>query len=153
MSRVRLYIDVDGVVLKPVFGDARIPLQRVAEDLAEFLEWATKHFDCHWLTAWAVDGDGTALKSRLIPKLPPTARKVKVARWKRLKTDAFKDGNFLWIDDELYPEERELLKKRGWTSRYVRVDPFEPSLKPVRAALEARAAELFPLAARKRSPK
>ncbi len=74
MPRVRLYIDVDGVLLKPVFGDARIPLQRMAEDVAEFLEWAVKHFDCHWLTAWAINGDGRHLKVRLIPKLPAAAR-------------------------------------------------------------------------------
>lgn len=151
--RLRLYIDVDGVLLKPALADGGPAVQRAADDLRDFLEWATRTFDCYWLTAWAVDGDAGQLKRRLIPRLPPAARRIKLARWTRLKTDAFSDGDFLWIDDELYEGEQEFLKRRGWLSRFVRVNPLERSLEPVRRALERRARRLTgALPSRKSSP-
>lgn len=141
-GRVRLYIDVDGVILKPILGGPALA-QTTADDVAAFLDWATGAFDCWWLTAWAIAGDDRRLRRRLIPHLPASARSIRTAVWTRLKTDAFTDGRFLWIDDELYAGERELLKRRKWLTRYVKVDPFERSLLPVRRALEAKARRLF----------
>lgn len=141
-GRVRLYIDVDGVILKPFMADGRLA-QTQAEDVAAFLDWATGTFECWWLTAWAIGGDSRKLRRGLLPHLPPCARRIRTARWTRLKTDALRDGRFLWIDDELYAGERELLKKRRWLARFVRVDPFERSLLPVRRKLEAKARRLF----------
>jgi hypothetical protein len=138
-----LYIDVDGVLLKPAFGDGGLPVQTAADGLDEFLDWAVRTFDCYWLTAWAIGGDARKIRRGLIPRLPLAARRIKLARWTRLKTDAFRSGAFLWIDDELYAGEREFLKKRGWMSRFVKVDPLERSLAPVREALESRARKLL----------
>lgn len=136
--KLRLYIDVDGVLLKPAFANGGPPVQTTADDLGEFLDWAVETFDCYWLTAWGIGGDGKNIRRALIPHLPPAAKRIKLAVWHRLKTDAFKDGEFFWIDDELYAGERELLSERGWITRYVRVDPFERSLLPVRKAIESR---------------
>jgi len=142
LRRIRLYIDVDGVILKAghLFGRRG---DLVAEDVGEFLDWAAARFDCYWLTAWTMGGQTHEFRSVLLPRLPPVAKKIRIAPWKRYKTEAIGDGNFLWVDDQLYSPEREFLLKHDWLDRWIEVDPAERLLQPVREEIEWRRARLF----------
>ena len=78
----KLYLDIDGVLLTK----QGVP----ASHIVEFLQFATSHFDCYWLTTHC-DGDATTAFLYLVGKLPPEAvlylEKIKATKWKLWKPD------------------------------------------------------------------
>ena len=139
---MRLYIDVDGVLLtyRPDKDGGPFGLSQ-KDGVPEFIEWATANFDCYWLTAWATNGRDRLLKDKLLPYLPDAAQQIKIAYWSDLKTEAFKDGDgdFLWIDDNLLGAERQFLEEAGWMDNFIRVNTKDTTLAPVVAEIQRRA--------------
>lgn len=101
----RLYLDIDGVLLTK----QGIP----ALHIVEFLEFATSHFDCYWLTTHC-DGDATTAFLYLVGKLPPEAvpylEKIKPTKWKLWKPDGIDfSSDFFWLDDYAFDGDRKVL--------------------------------------------
>jgi hypothetical protein len=132
---MRLYIDIDGVLIAPVDGDGPFGLA-LKEHVDEFLEWATLNFDCYWLSGWAVYGNMSLINEKLLYWLPPVAKTIKVARWGYLKTEALEGRNWIWIDDELLDEEKEILEKHKLLDHFIHVDVTEPSLRLVMGRIQ-----------------
>jgi hypothetical protein len=134
---LRLYLDIDGTVLstEPGNGPSEKALKTGAID---FLEWAVKEFDCYWLTAWAVNGEEADIRHDLDPFLPPSCRGIPVAKWGRLKTEAFahEDGNFLWADDSVLHAEYKWLDERDWSDRVILAKTTDPTIDAIESEIK-----------------
>ena len=123
-AKSKLYIDIDGVLLGQRAEDYSVCL---AAGVREFLEYVLEHFDCYWLTSRANHGDAAPALEALKPfgngAVIELARKIKPTRWRTLKTEALDlKGDFYWLDDQLFWNEREILEDRGCLDRWIRVD-------------------------------
>lgn len=105
---VNIYLDISGVLI-----DSRGKAAAYADDFIRTVvtRWPDSTY---WLTSYCWRGeDKTAqvLKPALLRKTWPYLTKIKPGKWEHLKTDAidFKKP-FLWFDDNLSPEEQEILK-------------------------------------------
>jgi len=101
----RLYLDIDGVLLTK----QGVP----ALHIVEFLEFATSHFDCYWLTTHC-DGDATTAFLYLVGKFPPEAvpylEKIKPTKWKLWKPEGIDfSSDFFWLDDYAFDGDRKVL--------------------------------------------
>lgn len=104
---MNIYFDIDGV-LKGV--DSPV------EDLSELVTYALDNFPGHvyWLTTHCKDGANNAIyalqdvfEAELLDRM---AAEIQPTDWGTLKTDAINfDEPFLWLDDDLYDEERAVL--------------------------------------------
>ncbi|MBP9751491.1 MAG: hypothetical protein KBD19_01345 [Candidatus Moranbacteria bacterium] len=113
----KLYLDIDGTLIR-----RGVP----AEGIAEFLVFATEHFDCYWLSTHC-QGDAKAVFLYLVGKLPgeaiPHLRKIKATSWDTLKTEAIDfSGPFFWLDDHLFDAERQMLVEYGALDRHILID-------------------------------
>ncbi len=143
---MKIFLDVDGVVLTHRLGpggellEPPVPVsarQWVSEGAAPFFDYATKRHKVYWLSSWSVGGrtGGPAgLRERLLPHLPKSAAKVKAARWRRDKTEAFRlipDGEpFVWFEDDDYAEPCLCLEHewfRGRAERKRRLFVLDPT--------------------------
>lgn len=134
---MRLYLDIDGTIRSNEAGEG--PGDKALKNGAvDFLEWAVKEFDVYWLTAWAVDGDNTGIVHDLEPYLPPSCRGLPIARWNRLKTEAFanEDGDFLWADDSVLHAEYKWLDERDWADRVVLAKTNDPSIAAIETEIK-----------------
>lgn len=113
---MRLYLDVDGTLLRRG-GHARLRGELAPADyLRDFLQWATEAFDCVWLTSRCRDGDCAAVRAAFRQAIGPgdeadavdaLLRRVDPAEWRDFKAQAIDFGApFLWLDDA--PEEGSL---------------------------------------------
>lgn len=124
-----LYLDVDGVILTykslTQFGPAL--------GLKDFMRFALEHFEVRWCTSWAVSGvmGPTNLEDLAhLTKLPvETWMQIKPSLpWHNYKTEAIdwneiKEGRtFVWIEDEILPEEEEKLHELGYFHCYYYTD-------------------------------
>ena len=114
---MNLYLDIDGVLIKD---------GKPANGLQEFLEYATDHFHCYWLTTHCRNGGSRVvqhLKNTLPDKLLSLTDKIQPRNWITLKTEGidFKQS-FLWIDDYLMEAERKILKQYNCLDSFVKVD-------------------------------
>lgn len=134
---MHLYLDVEGVLITPQPGSGPFGLAR-KEHLDEFIIWATANFNCYWLTGWAPSGHMNLLNDKLIPHLPPEAKKIKVSIWNDLKTEGlpYKNNDWIWIDDNLLKNEQKYLESIGCLRNFILVDPQEPSLRHVQSKIE-----------------
>lgn len=104
---MNIYLDIDGVLL----ADTATP----AEYANEFIQLVLSKYpdSIYWLTTHVWNGENVISHS-LAPYPEPETQallgKIKPTKWGQWKTDAI-DFNqpFLWFDDDLYPEEREVL--------------------------------------------
>jgi hypothetical protein len=82
----------------------------------------------YWLTTHCWQGENRCIEI-LTPVLHPDTvallQKIKPTEWNELKTDAidFKQP-FLWFDDDLLPEEAEVLREHDAMSGHVLVDIY-----------------------------
>jgi hypothetical protein len=120
MSRLTVYLDIDGTILYDPGDETQcedLDYQLVCEGLEELLEFVLAHCNPLWLSYRARLGRTHALETRLFPYLPACARRIPPAHW-----DAFKHEGidirqpFVWFDDD--PEERDLT----WLARHHRLD-------------------------------
>jgi hypothetical protein len=119
--RKRLYIDVDGVLLR---ADPTAPAATLAPHAEEFLRFALSHFDCYWLTTHC-RGDSQTVIDYLRPyisrDLIGLLLQVRATDFNVLKTDAL-EGDYLWIDDDPLATELDRLKQLGHSHRLIRID-------------------------------
>ena len=126
-----IYLDVDAVIILDDLKNAG----NGALGLALFLSYLNynqskdKYCVC-WLTTHCKDGSDKRvleyLKSKKLWSFDYSRiveMKIKPTSWRELKTEAIDfSEDFLWIDDELFPEELEVLKKHNAENKFVKID-------------------------------
>ena len=110
MKRTKLYIDIDGVLLKNKEDKA-------VEGISSFVRFIVSNFDCYWLTTHC-KGDAQAAMDYLSEYLTcedlKLLQKVKATDWNTLKTEAIDfTSDFYWIDDYAMNAEKEILQMKG----------------------------------------
>jgi hypothetical protein len=120
MNLMNIYLDIDGVLL--------VNENFAANYADDFLQAVlTKYPDTtYWLTTHYWRGEDRA-KEILAPHLEPETvsllDKIKPTKWGELKTDAIDfEQDFLWFDDDLWPEELKTLEKHEAVERLIMVD-------------------------------
>lgn len=105
---MNIYLDIDGVLLA---NDKQAALY--ADQFLRYIlrRWPTSTY---WLTThhWRrVNTTRDVLAPALVPSTLELLHLIKPAAWDERKTDGI-DFNqpFLWFDDDLYPEEKAILK-------------------------------------------
>ena len=117
---MNIYIDIDGVLLANESNAANYAdefLKAIIEKYPESTYWLTTH---NW------KGENRA-KEVLAPYLNPETvdllDRVKPSEWKDLKTDAIDfDQDFLWFDDDLWPNELNVLERHEALQNFMMVD-------------------------------
>lgn len=148
---MRLYLDVDGTLLRRS-GHARLRGDLApADHLRPFLEWATSTFTCVWLTSRCRDGDGTAIRAAFRQAIGPgdeadaidhLLARVQSAAWPEFKAQAIDfDAPFLWLDDAPEEESLDLLLQHRVEDAWVPVaiDQRPDDLRRAMAELQRRA--------------
>jgi len=116
---MNVYLDIDGVLL--------VNETHAANYADEFLQTILTRYpnSTYWLTTHNWSGENRAkevlapyLKSetvKLLDKIQPTA-------WDELKTDAINfDEDFLWFDDDLWPDELKALEAHEAAEQFILV--------------------------------
>lgn len=147
---MRLYLDVDGTLLRRS-GHARLRGDLApANNLLRFLEWAAAGFDCAWVTSRTRHGAADTLLPVLRQAIGPGDEWDRISRviadfttptWSAFKAEAMDlDEDFLWIDDAPEPESLDALDQAGrrqcWLS--VAVDQRPDDLRRVMELVEGR---------------
>ncbi len=129
MGRFRLYLDIDGVVLRSTLPSAWNAGWQVAPLASEFLEWAISLHEPVWLTARDKLGTGEGIASALSSALGASdtlislASKIPVQGWVGTKSNAFDfSADFLWLDDCPRSEDLIALENRGCVDRWIEVN-------------------------------
>ncbi|MGE5475478.1 MAG: hypothetical protein ACM3Q1_02395 [Bacteroidales bacterium] len=128
---MRLYLDVDGTLLRRG-GHARLRGELApADHLRPFLEWATRTFDCVWLTSRCRDGDSAAIRAAFRQAIGPGDEAdavdrllghVEPAVWRDYKAEAIDfSAPFLWLDDAPEEESLDLLQHHRVADAWVAV--------------------------------
>lgn len=117
---MNVYLDIDGVLL--------IDEKHAAPYADEFLQAVLKEFpdSTYWLTTHNWQGENRA-KEVLAPHLKPeTVRlldKIKPTEWNEMKTEGIDfTQRFLWLDDDLWPEELDALEKHDTKDNFILID-------------------------------
>ena len=109
MKRTKLYIDIDGVLLKNREDKA-------VEGISSFVRFIVSNFDCYWLTTHCKGDAQTAmdyLSEYLTYEDLKLLQKVKATDWNTLKTEAIDfTSDFYWIDDYAMNAEKEILQMK-----------------------------------------
>ena len=109
-SRIKLYLDIDGVLLTT--KNTR------AKDFSKpFIKFIIEKFDCYWLTTHC-KGDASAAIKYLSNYFPffylNMLRKIKPTNWGVLKTEAIDfESNYVWIDDMPMKAEQKVLQQKN----------------------------------------
>ena len=117
---MNIYLDIDGVLLANETNAAEGAdelIRRVLEMYPDSVYWLTTH---DW------QGQNTVHKV-LDPVLKPETvallDRIKSTDWKEAKTDGIDfSKKFLWIDDDLWPEELAILEDNDATDNFILVD-------------------------------
>ncbi len=122
---IKAYIDIDGVLLREgKNGPELIPRFR------RVIRFLVSHFDCYWLTTHVRHGSGSAgAVKKLLPYLnrdrvdPAILAGIKPTEWETLKTEAIDYGGlFIWLEDDPFPSELDVLRKNKCTENFVPID-------------------------------
>lgn len=121
MSRkINIYLDIDGVLL--------IDEKHAAPHTDEFLQVILGKYpdSTYWLTTHNWQGQNRTkevLGPYLKPETVPLIDKIKPSEWKQLKTDAIDfSQEFIWFDDDLWPDELDVLEKNEAAEQFIMVD-------------------------------
>ena len=117
---MNIYLDIDGVLL--------VNEKHATKYADDFLQAIlTKYPDTtYWLTTHNWRGEDRA-KEILAPHLKPETvsllDRIKPTEWGEFKTDAIDfDQDFLWFDDDLWPEELKALERNEAIENFIMVD-------------------------------
>lgn len=117
---MNIYLDIDGVLLANE--------NNAAPYADEFLQHILNKYpnSTYWLTTHNWRGENRAIEV-LSPTLKPETanllKKIKPTEWGELKTDAINfEEDFLWFDDDLWPDELKVLEQNNATGRMVMID-------------------------------
>lgn len=148
---MRLYLDVDGTLLRRA-GHARLRGELApAEHLRQFLEWALARFTCVWLTSRDRDGDNRAVRAAFRQAIGPgdeadrvdaLLARIEPSSWRAYKAEAIDfAAPFLWLDDAPEEESLESLERHGSLECWVpvAVDQRPDDLRRAMAELERKA--------------
>lgn len=118
MSKTKIYLDIDGVLLANDYNAANY--------CHDFLELVTAKFDVYWLTTHCRGNAQTAV-DRLSLVLPPMTlaliQDIKPTNWTTAKTEAIDfHVPFLWFDDDLFDDERANLELHASLDNWIEVD-------------------------------
>ena len=109
MEKTKLYIDIDGVLLKNREDKA-------VDGISSFIRFIVSKFDCYWLTTHCKGDTQTAmdyLSEYLTYEDLKLLQKVKATDWNTLKTEAIDfASDFYWIDDYAMNAEKEILQMK-----------------------------------------
>lgn len=128
---MRLYLDVDGTLLRRG-GHARLRGDLApANHLRAFLEWATESFTCVWLTSRCRDGECSAIRAAFRQAIGPgdeadavdaLLSRIEPAVWQDFKAEAIDFATpFLWLDDAPEEESLDLLQRHHAEESWVPV--------------------------------
>src|SRR5258708_3010143 len=117
---MNIYLDIDGVLLANETHAANYPdefLQTILEKYPDSTFWLTTH---NW------NGENRAkevltryLKHETVKQLDH----IKPTEWNELKTDAINfDEDFLWLDDDLWPEGLKVLEDHEDPEHFILVN-------------------------------
>ena len=114
----KLYLDIDGVLLTK-HGIAALYL-------TEFLEFATEHFDCYWLTTHC-NGDVDEPFLYLVRRVPsesiPYIEKIKPTKWETWKPEGIDfSSDFFWLDDYAFKGDKKLLEEHKALEKLITID-------------------------------
>jgi len=117
---LNVYLDIDGVLLideKHASPHADELLQAILREFPATTYWLTTH---NW-------HDENRAKDMLAPHLKPETAdlldKVKTTEWNEMKTECIDfSQRFLWLDDDLWPEELEVLEEHDATDNFILID-------------------------------
>lgn len=117
---MNIYLDIDGVLL--INEDFAAPhadefIQRVLEKYPNSTYWLTTH-------CWQGENRTKAILANKLEKATEELLKlIQPTDWGECKTDAI-DWNkpFLWFDDDLYEDERQVLEEHNCLSSWIEVD-------------------------------
>lgn len=117
---MNIYLDIDGVLLANetnAAAGADELIRRVLEVYPDSVYWLTTH---DW------QGQNTVhevLDPVLKPETVALLDRIKSTDWKEAKTDGIDfSKKFLWIDDDLWPEELAILEDNDATDNFILVD-------------------------------
>jgi hypothetical protein len=142
-DKMVIYLDIDHVVLgKNEHGKiALIPNFRA------ILAYLRKNYECRWLTTHGrYDADDVIryLKPYLKGITSAELRFIKVVPWRTLKTEAINfDSPFIWFDDQPLQFELDILRKKGFLDRWLKVDTYTNYRKLTIAKIEAKRREVL----------
>lgn len=116
---MKVYLDIDGVLLA---NDKQAALH--ADELVEYL---VKNHDVHWLTTHCMDGDGAwacqLLSRYLKPETQLLLGQIQPTTWGARKTEAINfDEPFVWLDDDVFEDEIEILKHNNALEKWIPID-------------------------------
>ena len=125
-----LYLDIDGcLILDDLVNNGKGALR-----LGLFLTTignlqADGLCKIHWLTTHCKHGNDTQVLKYLKQRLEPhdfdliQRMKIQPTTWNELKTEAIDFSmDFLWLDDEFFPEELEVLKRHSAENKFIKID-------------------------------
>jgi len=117
---MNIYLDIDGVLLANE--------THAANHADEFLQAVLAKYpdSTYWLTTHNWGGENRA-KEALAPVLKPETvallDKIKPTIWKDLKTEGIDFSEpFMWVDDDLWPEELDDLEKHEAENNFFMID-------------------------------
>jgi len=115
---MNIYLDIDGVLLANDLC--------VAKHAAEFVEYMVKTYPVYWLTTHC-KGDSIFtvrfLERFFDKKTIDIMKMIRPTNWETLKTEAVDFSKpFLWFDDHLFEEEKEVLKEKKCFDSWVKID-------------------------------
>lgn len=151
---MRLYLDVDGTLLRRG-GHARLRGELApAPYLRAFLEFATSRFDCVWVSSRARGGGDAELRAVFRHAIGPgdeadavdaLLRRVIPGCWQDFKAQAMDFSTpFLWLDDAPEEESLDMLAAHGRSASWIAVaiDQCPGDLRRVMEILERAAAAI-----------
>ena len=129
---VKVFLDIDGVLLGV---DRQRPSRAALADHAcDFLAFALRHCEVHWLTPHC-RGDAKPAIDHLVRHTPMSERervmslaaRIGVTDFEELRTEALPDDGdpFVWIDDAPTTAEMARLRERGLLDRWLWIDTRE----------------------------
>jgi len=125
-SKIRLYLDIDGVIL------GKNPKEEIAliPEIEEFLVYTKENFECYWLTTHCREGSNESVIRYLTPFFRghdvTLLNHIEPLEWATLKTEKIDFSlPFIWIDDYLLYAEIRVLKKEGCFNNWLKVNSYK----------------------------
>jgi len=121
---MNIYLDIDGVLLAN---------EKFSSLFAkEFLFYILTHYPdtTYWLTTHCQDGDASIPIKRLEhifdSETIEIMKNIKPTKWSIAKTEAIDFSKpFLWFDDDLFPDEKEVLIAHGVLENWIEVNLYK----------------------------
>lgn len=116
---MNIYLDIDGVLLANE--------NNLAIGAAEFIKYATGHFDVYWLTTHCMDGTAEHaidyVNRASDEDLRPWLSQFRPVTWSVKKTEAIDFSKpFLWFDDDCFSGEKIDLHEHNALNSWIEID-------------------------------